>query len=63
MKVTVSAVFDMKDPLTRLSNERVPIKVAFAISRIIKAVDVHLTDINQFRDALFQKLGVELKMQ
>ena len=61
MKAKLSEVLDMKEPLGRLSNEKLPIKIAFKLSKVIKAIDEHLNDINTQRESLFKDLSVEGK--
>lgn len=61
MKSKLSEVLDMKEPLGRLSMEKLPLKVAFKLSKVIKAIDEHLTDINTQRENLFKDLAIEGK--
>lgn len=61
MNATLAQVLDMKEPLGRLSNEKLPLKIAFKLSKVIKAIDEHLTDINTQRENLFTDLAVEGK--
>lgn len=59
MNVKLSEILDMKEPLGRLSNEKLPLKVAFKLSKVIKEIDQNLTDIHNQREKLFKELAVE----
>ena len=61
MKVTLAEVLEMKEPLGRLSNEKLPLKIAFKLAKAIKELDQQLTDINDHRQKLFTELSVEGK--
>lgn len=59
MQMKLGEILEMKDPMVRLSNEKLPLKLAFKLAKVIKAIDEHLSSVNEVRQKLFTKLAVE----
>lgn len=61
MELTLGQIQDMKDALRRLSEERIPLKTAFKLNKLINVVDDNLQIIEDQRIKLVNKLGTEDK--
>jgi len=59
MNVTLAEIYDMKEPLSRLSKEPIKLRIAFKLNRLIKEVNNNLNMIEEERVKLIQKLGIE----
>jgi len=57
MKLKLGKILEMKEPLARLTNEQLPLKIAFRLNKLIKALDENLNIIESERVKLVQKLG------
>jgi hypothetical protein len=49
----------MKEPLRRLTNERLPMKMTFRLSKMIKQMDAELETLEDARISLIKELGTE----
>ena len=61
MKFRLGQIQDMKESLGRLTNEPLPLKIAFKLNKLVRNMDVNLTVIEEERVKLVKKLGVENK--
>jgi len=59
MKFRLGQIQDMKEPLGRLTNEQLPLKLAFKLNKLVRDMDSNLTVIEEERVKLVKKLGVE----
>ncbi len=59
MKFRLGQIQDMKEPLGRLTNEQLPLKLAFRLNKLVRNMDTNLTEIEEARVGLVKKLGVE----
>ncbi len=57
MKLTNGAILRAKEPLQSLMQERLPVKVAYALAQLAKALNDQLTIIEQTRGGLFTTYG------
>jgi len=61
MKFRLGQIQEMKEPLARLTNEQLPLKLAFKLNKLVRNMDENLTVIEEERVKLVKKLGVENK--
>jgi hypothetical protein len=59
MKFRLGQIQDMKEALGRLTNEQLPLKIAFKLNKLVRDMDVNLTAIEEERIKLVKKLGEE----
>jgi len=59
MKVQLGQILEMKEPLSRLTNEPLPLKIAFKLNKFVREVDINLTAIEEARVKLVKTLGVD----
>lgn len=57
MKVNLMEIIAAKDVLSRLANTDLPIKVSYALSKLIKILNEEYQDIEKFRTNLVSKYG------
>jgi len=58
MKFKLGQIQEMKEPLSRLVEQSLPLKLAFKLNKLVKAIDENLTVIEEERVKLVKKLGV-----
>lgn len=63
MKVTLLEVQAMKDPLTRLIAEKIPMISAFKLNKLVRAIEENLELIETSRIKLVQDLGEAIEGQ
>lgn len=61
MEFKLAELQGMKDPLKRLISEKIPMKSAFRLNKLIKAVEGELDNIEAARIALIKELGKPLE--
>ena len=59
MKLQLGQIQDMKDPMSRLTNEKLPLRVAFKLNKMIRVFDENLQVIEEERVKLVKALGEE----
>jgi len=59
MKLTLGDIRVMKDPMSKLLDNVLPIKVAWKLTKLVKSFDKELSEIEEFRINLIKKLGVD----
>lgn len=59
MKLKMFEIRNMKEPLEKLIDKQIPVKVAFRLNNLVKQFDEHLTDIEQYRVKLINTYGVK----
>ena len=59
MKLTLGDIRVMKDPMIKLLDDTLPIKVAWKLTKLVKVFDKELAEIEEFRISLIKKLGVQ----
>lgn len=47
----------MKDPLTKLIEKEIPVSIAFRINKLVKVIDEHLVEIEEYRVKLINQYG------
>jgi len=47
----------MKEPLTKLIEKEIPVSIAFRINKLVKIIDEHLVEIEEFRVKLINTHG------
>lgn len=57
MKLKLGEIQDMKDPLSRLTNETLPMKIAFKLNKLVRLFDENLQVIEEERVKLVKSLG------
>ena len=57
MKFTLGDIRTMKDPMTRLLENDLPVKIAWSLTKLVKVFDKELSEIEEFRISLIKKLG------
>ena len=57
MKLNNGTIFRTKEPLQKLLTQRLPVKTAYALAQLAKALNGHLTVIETTRQGLFQMYG------
>jgi len=57
MKLKLGEIQDMKDPLGRLTNEQLPMKIAFKLNKLVRSFDENLQAIEEERVKLVKSLG------
>lgn len=57
MKLKLGEIQDMKDPLGRLTNETLPMKIAFKLNKLVRLFDENLQAIEEERVKLVKSLG------
>ena len=58
MKFALGEIRMMKDPMVRLLDRELPMKVAWKLNKLVKKFDRELAEIEEFRVNLVRKLGV-----
>ena len=49
----------MKEPLSKLIEKEIPVAIAFRLNKLVKAIDEHLVEIEEFRVKLINQYGVQ----
>lgn len=60
MKITVGELFEMKQPLERLIQCKVPVRTGFAIKKLAEAVSAELVVAGKQHDELIMEYGEEV---
>jgi hypothetical protein len=47
----------MKEPLTKLIEKEIPVSIAFRLNKLVKSIDEHLVEIEEFRVKLINTYG------
>ena len=63
MKLTNGEIFGAREPLQKLMEEKLPVKVAYGLAKIAHKVDEQLKVIEQVRQGLIKTYGKEEKGQ
>jgi len=58
MKLALGDIRLMKDPMIKLLDEPLPIKIAWKLTKLVKVFDKELGEIEEFRVNLIKKMGV-----
>lgn len=59
IKFKMYEVRGMKEPLINLIEKEIPVSIAFRLNKFVKAIDEHLTEIEDFRVKLINQYGVK----
>jgi len=57
MKLSLGDIRIMKDPMIKLLDQELPIKVAWSLTKLVKVFDKELSEIEDFRVSLIKKMG------
>lgn len=57
MKFALGEIRELKDPIANFLDLTVPVKVAWKLNKLVKALDKELSDIEEARISLVQKYG------
>jgi len=57
MELTNGEIFNTKEPLSKLLQEKLPVKVSYGLAKIAQKLEAHLQVIEKVRQGLFQTYG------